>query len=250
MIELMTDLPDRVLGLRARGEVSAQDYKTVLVPAIEEKLTKHKRARLLYVLGDDFDGYTGGAAWEDAKVGMKHLTAFERVAVVTDVDWIEKMIKAFGFVMPGEVRVFDDDDLDEARLWICEQPSQGHLSFELLEEQGVLIMQPNGELESADFERLSARVDPYLAEAGVLGGVMIVAEHFPGWDDLAALMSHLRFVREHHRKIRRVALVTSDRLVAAVPRLATQFIDAEVRAFPIRQRDAALLWVGGSRGAA
>lgn len=250
MIEVMTDLPDRVLGLRARGEVSAQDYKTVLVPAIEEKLTKHKKARLLYVLGDDFDGYTGGAAWEDAKVGMKHLTAFERVAVVTDVDWIEKMIKAFGFVMPGEVRVFDDDDLDEARLWICEKPSQGHLSFELLEVQGVLIMQPNGELESADFERLSARVDPYLAEAGILGGVMIVAEHFPGWDDLAALISHLRFVREHHRKIRRVALVTSDRLVAAVPRFASQFIDAEVRAFPIRQRDEALLWVGGSPAAA
>lgn len=249
MIEVMTDLPDRVLGLRARGEVSAQDYKTVLVPAIEEKLTKHTKARLLYVLGDDFEGYTGGAAWEDAKVGMKHLTAFERVAVVTDVDWIEKMIKAFGFVMPGEVRVFDDDDLDEARLWISETPSPGHLSFELLEEQGVLIMQPNGELEAADFERLSARVDPYLAEAGVLGGVMIVADHFPGWDDFAALTSHLRFVREHHKKIRRVALVTSDRLVSTVPRFASHFVDAEVRSFPMQQRDEALLWVGDSSGA-
>ena len=134
MIEVMTDLPDRVLGLRAHGEVSAQDYKAVLVPAIEEKLTQHKKARLLYVLGDDFEGYTSGAAWEDAKVGMKHLTDFERVAVVTDVDWIEKMIKAFGFVIPGEVRVFDDDDLDEARLWISETPSPGRLAFELLEE--------------------------------------------------------------------------------------------------------------------
>jgi hypothetical protein len=246
MIEVMTDLPDRVLGLRARGEVSAQDYRTVLVPAIEEKLTKHKKARLLYVLGDDFEGYTGGAAWEDAKVGMKHLTAFERVAVVTDVDWIEKMIKAFGFVIPGEVRVFDDDDLEEARLWISAAPSPGQLTFELLEEQGVLVMQPHGELEAADFERLSARVDPYLAEAGVLGGVMIVAEHFPGWDDFAALTSHLRFVREHHRKIRRVALVTSDRLVSTVPRFASHFVDAEVRSFPMEQRDEALLWVGAA----
>ena len=246
MIEVMMDLPDRVLGLRASGEVSAQDYKTVVVPAIEEKLTKHKKARLLYVLGDEFEGYTGGAAWEDAKVGMKHLTAFERVAVVTDVDWIEKMVKAFGFAMPGEVRVFDDDELDEARLWISEAPSPGHLAFELLEEQGVLIMQPNGELEAADFERLSARVDPYLAEAGVLDGVMIVAVHFPGWDDLAALISHLRFVREHHRKVRRVALVTSDRLVSAVPRFASRFIDSDVRSFPMQQRDEALLWVGES----
>ena len=236
------DLPDRVLGLKASGEVSAQDYKTVVVPAIEEKLTKHRKARLLYVLGDELEGYTGGAA----KVGMKHFTAFERVAVVTDVDWIEKMVKAFGFLIPGEVRVFDDDDLDEARIWVSEAPSPGHLAFELLEEQGVLIMQPNGELEAGDFERLSARVNPYLAEAGVLDGVMIVAEHFPGWDDLAALLSHLRFVREHHRKIRRVALVTSDRLVSALPRFASRFIDSEVRSFPMQQRDEALLWVGES----
>ncbi len=123
MIEVMTDLPDRVLGLRASGEVTADDYKTVLVPAIEEKLTRHKKVRLLYVFGDRFEGYTGGAAWEDAKVGMKHLTSFERVAVVTDIDWIENMIKAFGFAFPGEVRVFDDDDLDEARRWVGESPS-------------------------------------------------------------------------------------------------------------------------------
>lgn len=244
MIEVMTDLPDRVLGLKASGQVSADDYKTVLVPAIEQKLTQHAKARLLYVLGDDFEGYTSGAAWEDAKVGMKHLTSFERVAVVTDVDWIEKMIKAFGFALPGEVRVFDDDDLDEARIWISEAPSPGHLSFELLEERGVLIMQPNGELEAADFERLNARLDPYLQEARVLNGVMIVAEHFPGWDDLAALTSHVRFVRSHQGKIRRVALVTSDRLVSSVPRLASRFVGADVRAFPMQARDQALLWVG------
>lgn len=250
MIELMTDLPDRVLGLKATGEVSAQDYRTVLVPALEEKLTKYNRVRLLYVLGDDFKGYSGGAAWEDAKVGMKHLTSFERVAVVTDIDWVENTIKAFGFVLPGEVRVFDDDDLEEARQWVSEPPSTGHLSFEFLEEKGVLIVQPKGELEAADFERLSGQVDPYIQGAGVLNGMMIVADHFPGWDDFGAFSSHLRFVREHHDKIRRVALVTSDRIMSAIPRLASRFVDAEIRAFPMQGRDEALLWVGESSGAA
>jgi len=245
MIEVMTDLPDRVLGVKASGEVTADDYKTVLVPAIEEKLTQHKKARLLYVLGDEFRGYSSGAAWEDAKIGMKHLTSFERVAVVTEVDWIEKMIKAFGFVIPGEVRVFDDDDLEEARRWICEPSPRGKLSFDLLEDTGVLIMEPHGELEAGDFERVSAEIDPYIDRAGALKGVMIVARHFPGWDDFGALTSHIRFVREHHKKIRRVALVSADRLVSAIPRIASRFVDAEVRAFPIDARDEALLWVGG-----
>jgi hypothetical protein len=246
MIQVMTDLPERVLGLRASGEVTAEDYKTVLVPAIEEQLTKHRKVRLLYVIGDEFKGYTGGAAWEDAKVGMKHLTSFERVAVVTDIDWIENMIKAFGFAIPGEVRVFDDDDLGAARQWICEPPSQGHLSFELIEDKGVVVLQPKGELEAADFERISAEVDPYIEKAGSLNGLVVVAEHFPGWDDFSALSSHLRFVKEHHEKIRRVAMVTNDRLVSAMPRIASRFVDAEVRAFPMSARDDALLWVGAS----
>jgi len=244
MIELMTDLPERVLGLRASGQVTAEDYKTILVPAIEEKLTQHRKVRLLYVIGDEFKGYTGGAAWEDAKIGMKHLTSFERVAVVTDVDWIESMVKAFGFAFPGEVRVFDDDDLDEARRWISEPPSAGHLSFELIGDKNVLILEPKGELEAADFERLSQKIDPHIDVTGALNGMMIVAEHFPGWDDFAAFSSHLRFVRDHHKKIRRVAIVTDDRVVSTLPRIASRFVEAEIRAFPMSARDEALLWVG------
>jgi len=243
MIEVMTDLPDRVLGVKARGQVTADDYKTVLVPAIERKLTQHRKVRLLYVIGDEFEGYTGGAAWEDAKVGMKHLTSFERVAVVTGVDWIENMIKAFGFALPGEVRVFDDDDREDARQWISEPPSKGQLSFELIKDKGVLILEPKGELEAPDFERLSEEVDPYIEGAGALNGMMVVAEHFAGWDDFAALTSHVRFVREHHTKIRRVAIVTADRLVSAIPRFASRFVDAQVRAFSMSGRDEALLWV-------
>ena len=179
MIERIIDLPDRVLGFKASGEVTADDYKEVLVPTLEAKLTKQDKVRLLYVLGDGFKGYTGGAAWEDAKVGMTHLTAFERIAVVTDVDWIENMVKAFGFAMPGEVRVFDNDDLEEARTWISEPAPTSDLRFELLSETGVLVLEPRGELEMGDFERISAEVDPYIAEVGSLKGLMIVVSTSP-----------------------------------------------------------------------
>lgn len=246
MIEQLTDLPERVLGLKASGEVTADDYKQVLVPALEERLSQHRKVRLLYVIGDGFTGYTGGAAWEDAKIGMKHLTAFERVAVVTDVDWIEKMVKAFGFAMPGEVRVFDDDDLEEARAWICAPLATGDLLFELLGETGVLVLEPRGELEAGDFERLSAAVDPYIESEGGLQGLMIVAKHFPGWDDFAALTSHVRFVKDHQKKIRRVAVVSDDRLLSVLPGVASKFLSAEVRSFPFGERDQALLWVGES----
>jgi len=244
MLEIITDLPDRVLGLKAVGEVTSDDYQAILVPALDGKLAKSKKVRLLYVLGSEFQGYTGGAAWEDAKIGMKHLNAFERVAVVTDVDWIRNMVKAFGFAIFGEVRVFDNGDVDEARKWISEPAATSGLRFELIKDKGVLILEPRGELEPGDFDRLEAALDPYLAEAGELRGLMIVVDHFPGWDGFAALSSHLRFVKDHHKKIRKLAFVTDDRLLTFLPRISAQFLIAETRAFPMANRDEALLWVG------
>lgn len=244
MIDIMTDLPDHVLGLRAQGEVSADDYRKVLVPELEKKLTQHARVRLLYVIGESFDEYTPGAAWEDAKVGMFHLTAFERTAIVTDVEWVEKITKAFGFAMPGQVRVFGGDALQEAREWVCEPLPVGDLEFELLPDSGVLILHPHGKLESSDFERLAETVDPYIAKAGGLKGLLVEASHFPGWDSFSALSSHIRFVKDHQSQIRKVAIVSDAQLLAAVPKVASSFLSAEARHFPSSARDEALLWLG------
>ena len=248
MLETIPDLPDYVVGLKATGKVEANDYRSVLMPAVEARLERQPRVRLLYVLGDGFDGFTGGAAWEDAKVGMTHFTHFERVAVVTDDDLIEGLVKAFGFVLPGEVRLYDTGELEDAREWISETPSAGKLDFEFLRDSRVLVLEPKDQLEVADFARVAAEIDPVIEEAGGLAGIVIVAPRFPGWDDFAAFTSHFEFVRRHHDKIRRLALVTEDRFLSALPRLASRFVEAEVRRFPVTERDAALLWVGEAGG--
>lgn len=243
MLKLLTGLPDQVLGIEAVGEVTGEDYQSVLVPAIESKVSSHRRMRLLYVLGSDFTGFTGAAAWEDAKVGMRHFTAFERIAIVTDVDWIERMVKALGFILPGEVSVFSNKDLADARSWICEPSSSGQLKFSFLREAGVLILEPQGELEAGDFKRVAREIDPYIEEMGGLTGIVIIAPDFPGWDDFAAFTSHFQFVREHISKISRAGLVTNSRFLSAVPRIAGLFVDAEVRKFEPADRDAAIAWV-------
>jgi hypothetical protein len=245
MLELITDLPDNVLGVVAKDEVTAEDYRAVLVPAVEDKLAQYRRLRLLYVIGDDFEGFGSGAAWEDAKVGMRHFTSFERVAVVTEVDWIRGMVKAFGFALPGDVRVYHADELGEARSWVGAPPSAGRLEFQLLRDKSVLVLEPKGELTAADFERVAAEVDPYIESTGELAGLVVIAKEFPGWDDFAALTSHFRFVREHHRKVRRVALVTTSRFLSAVPAIASRFVSAEVKKFPMHEQEAALRWAAG-----
>lgn len=120
MLERIQGLPDNVLGFEAKGEITGADYETVLIPAVEEMLARQKSIRFLYHIGGEFSGFDAKAMWDDAKVGLQHLTAWERVAVVTDVGWLRTAMKAFGFVMPGHVRVFGNSELTEARQWLSE----------------------------------------------------------------------------------------------------------------------------------
>jgi SpoIIAA-like len=118
MIERISDLPDTVLGFAAKGKVTAEDYESVLVPAVEAAIAERHKIRLLYQLGPDLSGFEAGALWDDAKVGLRHATAWERVAVVTDVEWIRVATKVFGFAIPGEVRVFRNGEMAAAREWL------------------------------------------------------------------------------------------------------------------------------------
>lgn len=119
MLELMPDLPERVVGVVASGEVSAHDYETVLVPAIEAALEKHDGVRIVYQIGPAFTGFTAGAAWDDMKLGVAHLRAWERVAIVTDVQWVTAAMRLFAFTMPCPVRLFANSDLAQALHWIA-----------------------------------------------------------------------------------------------------------------------------------
>jgi SpoIIAA-like len=120
MVESIPGLPDNVLGFRARGTVTAADYESVIIPAVESMFARRGKVRFLYQLGEEFSGFEAGAMWDDAKLGLRHLSGWERMAVVSDVEWIRGTLRAFGLAIPGHVRVFHNRELDEAIRWISE----------------------------------------------------------------------------------------------------------------------------------
>ena len=119
MIEILHGFSGNVLALACKAHVTRQDYETVLVPAVQKALGEHPKVRLYYQIGPDFTGIDPGAVWEDFKVGFGHLTRWERVAVVTDVEWIGRTIQIFGFLIPGKVKIFPNSAAPEARAWIA-----------------------------------------------------------------------------------------------------------------------------------
>jgi hypothetical protein len=121
------------------------------------------------------------------------------------------------------------------------------LAHELLRDEGILIVSPEGPLTSADFAAVAGHVDPYIEENGTLTGLVIQARSFPGWDDFGALVSHLKFIRDHHKKIQKVAALTDAHFLSILPRIVDHFVGAEVRHFPYSDEEAAFTWIRGGR---
>ena len=120
------------------------------------------------------------------------------------------------------------------------------INAQLLRDEGILVVSPADKLASNDFERLRLLTDPYLEEHGALNGLLIDAESFYGWEDFSSLLSHLRFARNYHERIGRIAAVTDNSFLAILPNVADHFAAAEIRHFDYRQRDEALNWLRGA----
>lgn len=119
MIEQLTGFSANVVAFVCKGRVTKADYDAVLAPAVRDALLTHEKVRLYYETARDFAGIDPGAVWEDFKIGMEHLTRWERIAVVTDVEWIKHTVHFFSFLLPGTTKIFPLSEAARAREWIA-----------------------------------------------------------------------------------------------------------------------------------
>jgi hypothetical protein len=115
MIKELDGLPPGVIGFEARGKLRAEDYRDVVLPALE-RAAEGGDVRFVIVMSD-FDGMSGGALWQDLKLGIEHLRAWKRIALVTDIEWMRHMTELFGWMTPGETKTFTLAQRQEAIGW-------------------------------------------------------------------------------------------------------------------------------------
>ncbi len=118
------------------------------------------------------------------------------------------------------------------------------IAYQLDPSTAVLTIRPQSALQKSDFTELAKTVDPQIEERGDLNGLIVEAPRFPGWDSFGALVTHLRFVRDHHKHVKRIAVVTDSPLGDVAEHLAAHFISADIRHFPAGDVDDARRWVG------
>ena len=119
MIEILPDMPEGVTGIRVSGRVSGDDLRE-FKPAMEGLLDAGE-IRIVEVVAHDYEGFGPGGLIEDLKLGfgalIEHHSAFKRIAVVSDKEWVAHALHAFAWMVPGELALFGLDELDKAAEW-------------------------------------------------------------------------------------------------------------------------------------
>lgn len=118
-------MPADTLGFRLSGRLTRDEYFEILDP-VRAQLERGEKVSFLVETAPDFDGLDMAALWQDAKsapsLGLKYRSSWERMAVVTDKDWMRNAIAVAGWLMPGEIRVFEPQELDQAKAWTGGSP--------------------------------------------------------------------------------------------------------------------------------
>jgi len=119
------------------------------------------------------------------------------------------------------------------------------LSVKMDEEKGIAVLEPQGKLSKEDFRKASEAIDPYIEKSKRLNGLIVHVKTFPGWDSFGALSAHLTFIRDHHKKIARLAVCTDSAVGNLAKMIAPHFVSAEIRVFPYDEFDSAKAWIVG-----
>ncbi|MGA9876620.1 MAG: STAS/SEC14 domain-containing protein [Solirubrobacteraceae bacterium] len=121
MIETIANMPDGIFGFRAHGNITPQDYRDVMLPPLRAAVEAGEQLRVLIAVGPEFREEPA-AIWEalkaDVELGLRHRQAWERVAVVSDMGWVRRASELFAWMMPGEIRAFQEPELESAKTWL------------------------------------------------------------------------------------------------------------------------------------
>lgn len=110
----------------------------------------------------------------------------------------------------------------------------------------ILQVRPQSPLATDDFAELARAVDPQIEAQGDLAGLIIDAPRFPGWENFGALVKHIRFVHDHQRHVKKIAIVTDSPIGDFAQHLGSHFVSAQIHEFPAGQTVQAREWITGT----
>lgn len=125
MITILNDAPENVAAFNATGEVTKEDFENLVIPYVKNKVEQFDELNYLLYLDTDLSNFTMGAWLQDALLGIKNITKWNRAAIVTDEEGVQNFTDIFSVLMPGEFKSFPKENLYNALYW-CQNGNEVH----------------------------------------------------------------------------------------------------------------------------
>jgi hypothetical protein len=119
MLRQIPDMPAGTVGFEAVGKVDDDDFEDTVAPVLRRLIADGREVRLLYLLGGQLEKYEGDALKEEMKFAARHPSAYERVAIVSDEDWLRPALRVLSVLVPGQLRAFPTVELQSAKEWVA-----------------------------------------------------------------------------------------------------------------------------------
>jgi len=117
------------------------------------------------------------------------------------------------------------------------------LNYKIMEEESILVATPQSSISIEDFNNIRKDVDLYLEKHNSLEGLIVYAKEFNGWENFSSLINHLKFIKEHHTLIKKVAFVSNDAVLSFLPNIAKHFVSANIKHFEYKDIRTAIKWI-------
>ena len=118
MIEILPDSDGNVLGIRATGTVTENDYHTVFNPHVESIINEHGKIKILCMLDEGLPEFEAGQPWEQDNFQLNSKRVLPRVAVVSDSIKIWLGAKVITMAPGTDLKTFSTRRLSQAWEWI------------------------------------------------------------------------------------------------------------------------------------
>jgi SpoIIAA-like len=125
-------MPAGTFEFEAVGKVEDDDVEHTVVPVLRDHIAAGGKVRVLYLLGPRMRKYEADAFGEEVRFVARHPSAYEKVAVVTDEEWLRPALRLLSLLLPGQIRGFPVTELEAAKSWVAEG----------LDERGVPVTTP------------------------------------------------------------------------------------------------------------
>jgi hypothetical protein len=119
MLRQIPDMPAGALGFEAIGKFDDDDFEDTVEPVLRREIAAGRAIRMLYLLGPELLEYEGDALADELKFAARHAGSYERVAVVSDQDWLRPALRVLSALVPGQLRAFPLVELPQAKAWVA-----------------------------------------------------------------------------------------------------------------------------------